>query len=176
MSLSASVYGSTDPESNEAATSAVQSAELDASNLRFAAQHEPDEAHHVTARDGTRLALSVYFPPGFDRAASRAPVVYIETGHGRGVESRGTPLDLYRNAGFIVVIGEPRGFGASFGVPPGLLDDDVRHEHAGLMLWLAAAPWSNGKVVSVGWSASYDGVDAQALILGARSRTTEELS
>jgi predicted acyl esterase len=135
---------------------------LEASKLPFAPPPDPDESRYVTASDGTRLALSFYFPAGFARNTDQAPVAYIETWYGRGAEAQGTPIELYRSAGFIVVIGDPRGFGASFGSQPSLLDDAVRENQLDIVRWLAVQPWSSGKVVSVGWSASCNAVDALA--------------
>lgn len=135
---------------------------LDVLELPFAPAPDADESRYVTVSDGTRLALSFYFPEGFDRSTSKAPVAYVEAWYGRAVEARGTPIDLYRAAGFVVVIGDPRGFGASFGSQPGLMDDDMRRNQEDIVRWLAAQRWSNGKVVALGWSASANSVDALA--------------
>jgi putative CocE/NonD family hydrolase len=128
----------------------------------FSPAPDADESRYVTVPDGTRLALSFYFPEGFDRSASKAPIAYVEAWYGRAVEARGTAIDLYRAAGFIVVIGDPRGFGSSFGSQPGLMDDAMRRNGQDIVRWLAAQPWSNGKVVAMGWSASCNSVDALA--------------
>lgn len=135
---------------------------LEALKTPFAPAPAADESRYVTAPDGTRLALSFYFPAGFDRSASQAPIAYVEAWYGRAVEASGTAIDLYRSAGYVVVIGDPRGFGASFGSQPGLMDADMRRNEQDIVRWLTAQPWSNGKVVLLGWSASTNSVDALA--------------
>jgi putative CocE/NonD family hydrolase len=122
----------------------------------------PTRSLYVQMSDGTRLALSLYFPSGFDEAVGRAPVVYVETWYGRSIEPTGTAIDLYRAGGFVVAIGEPRGFGASFGAQPSYLSNDVRRDQKEMIAWLAAQPWSNGKVAAVGLSISSTQAEAMA--------------
>ncbi|HEY8927485.1 MAG TPA: CocE/NonD family hydrolase, partial [Polyangia bacterium] len=122
----------------------------------------PDRSFHVTMSDGTRLALSLYFPVGFDQARGKAPVAYIETWYGRRIEATGTAIDLYRAAGFVVAIADPRGFGASFGTQTTFLTDEVRRDQKEMIAWLSAQSWSNGQVAAVGISISSTQAEAMA--------------
>jgi putative CocE/NonD family hydrolase len=127
-----------------------------------AAAPAPDQSLHVTMSDGTRRAVSLYFPSGFDASVSRAPVVYIEAWYGRAVEATGTAIDLYRAAGFVVAISDLRGVGASFGSLPAFMTSEVRREQRELIAWLASQPWSNGKVAAEGFSISATYAEAMA--------------
>jgi putative CocE/NonD family hydrolase len=138
------------------------SAQVESNNSPFANAPAPSRSLYVTVSDGTRLALSLYFPEGFTVATSKAAVAFVESWYPRAtVEATGTAIDLYLRAGFVVAIGDPRGFGASFGSQPGFLRARVRRDQAELIDWLAAQPWSNGKVAAVGFSIS--GTHAEAM-------------
>jgi uncharacterized protein len=131
-------------------------------NGPFADAPPPSRSLHVTMPDGTRRAVSLYFPAAFDTASSRAPVVYIEAWYGRGVEATATAIELYRGAGFVVAISDLRGVGASFGALPAFMTPEVRQEQREMIAWLAAQPWSNGKVAAEGFSISATYAEAMA--------------
>jgi putative CocE/NonD family hydrolase len=122
----------------------------------------PDRALHVTMSDGVRIAVSLYFPPGFDPEQDRAPVAYSETWYRRWMEALGMSVDLYREAGFVVAIADPRGFGASFGAQSSFLSEAQRNDQREMMQWLAAQPWASGEVAAVGISVS--GMLAEAML------------
>jgi uncharacterized protein len=115
---------------------------------------EPDIVQHVTMPDGVRIAVSLYFPSGFDRENGRAPTVYSETWYTRDVEATGTAVALYQGAGYVVAIADPRGFGASFGSQSSYLTEAQRGDQRAMLAWLAEQPWSNGKVATIGISVS----------------------
>jgi putative CocE/NonD family hydrolase len=123
-------------------------------NNPFGSEAPPDRALHVRMADGTRLAVSLYFPVGFAPEQERAPIIYIESWYGRAVETSHTPIALYRAAGFIVAAADPRGFGASFGTQSSFLSDAQRGDQRELVGWLAAQPWASGDVAVIGRSAS----------------------
>jgi putative CocE/NonD family hydrolase len=140
----------------------AESPEVMSNNDPFANAPPRSESRYVTVSDGTRLALSLYFPAGFDRAKSKAPIAFVESWYPRDHnEATGTAIDLYRQAGFVVAIGDPRGFGASFGAQPGFLQERVRKDQVELIAWLSAQPWSSGQVAAVGFSIS--GTHAEAM-------------
>jgi len=122
----------------------------------------PDRSFHVTVSDGTRLALSLYFPAGFDQTNGKAPIAYVETWYGRRMEANGHAIDRYRAAGFVVAISDPRGFGSSFGTQTSFLTDDVRRDQKEMIAWLASQSWSTGQVVAVGISISSTQAEAMA--------------
>jgi len=121
----------------------------------------PSRSHYVTVSDGTRLALSFYFPQGFDESSNNAPIAYIEGWYPRLEEAGAEAIDLFRKAGFVVAIGDPRGFGASFGAQPGFLLERARLDQLEIVEWLTAQRWSNGKIATVGFSIS--GTHAEGL-------------
>jgi uncharacterized protein len=140
----------------------AQSPEVESLNYPFAVTPNSDQSLHVTMSDGTRRAVSLYFPAGFDPLVRRAPVVYIDAWYGRGFEAPGTAIDLYRAAGFIVAIGDLRGVGASFGSLPTFMTSEVRRDQRELIAWFASQPWSNGKVAVEGFSISATYAEAVA--------------
>jgi putative CocE/NonD family hydrolase len=150
------------PEFTEAELGALaESPAVHALNEPFASAPPPSRSQFVTMADGTRLAISLYFPTGFDEVVDKAPTVYIESWYGRAVEATGTAIDLYRASGFVVALADPRGFGASFGWQTAFMTADVRRDQRAMMAWLTSQSWSNGQVAAVGFSIS--GSHAEAL-------------
>lgn len=135
---------------------------VDLLNNPFANVPAADRSVYVTMSDGTRRAVSLWFPPGFDATVGRAPLVYVDAWYGRGFEAPGTAIDLYRGGGFVVAIGDLRGMGASFGSLPTFMTDQVRNDQRELVAWFASQPWSNGKVAVAGWSISATYAEATA--------------
>jgi putative CocE/NonD family hydrolase len=147
----------TDAELSELADSpAVKEA-----NEPFRLAPGPDESLYVSMSDGVRLALDLYYPAGFDRVHGRAPTAYVDAWYSRGVEATATAIELYRASGFVVAIGDARGFGASFGAQPGFLTEQERADQKEMIAWLAARPWSDGSIAAVGLSLS--GAPAEAM-------------
>lgn len=132
----------------------AQTMEVQLRNMPFAQSPPSDQALHVTMPDRTRLALNLYFPKGFDRSVSRAPAVYVQTLYGRNQEAAVTAIELYRGAGFVVIIGDVRGFGASSGYQDDLFGAQMQSDQRATLSWIAAQPWSNGKVAAAGLSIS----------------------
>jgi uncharacterized protein len=128
----------------------------------------PDRSLHVTMSDGVRIAVDLYFPLGFDELSHKAPSAYIETWYTRGGEAPGEALDLYRGAGFVIAIADPRGFGASFGSQAGYITPESRNDQRDMIAWLASQSWSDGNVAAVGISVSAMQAEA-ALASGAPS-------
>lgn len=138
------------------------SPEVESLNSPFGNAPAPDRSIHVTMSDGTRRAVSLYFPAGFDVAVNRAPVIYTEAWYGRGAEAPGMAIDLYRAAGFVVAITDLRGVGASFGSLPAFMTPEVRNDQRELINWFTSQSWSNGKVAAAGFSISATYAEAMA--------------
>jgi uncharacterized protein len=98
--------------------------------------------------------LSFYFPKGFDRASGKAPAIFIDSVYGRAEEASVTAIDLYRSAGFVVAIGDARGYGASFGTTKGFNTIQQTEDEANVIRWISEQSWSDGNVASVGHSVS----------------------
>ena len=125
---------------------------------------------YVPVRDGTRLALDIYRPAIDGQPVRRKfPTVFEFTRYWRGQQlpdgrigtryfgylkpgqSSGTlyapnwAATLVRH-GYVVVIGDNRGTGSSFGASPGpLTATEARDEHD-LIEWMAGQDWSDGNV------------------------------
>lgn len=119
-------------------------------------------SQYVTVRDGTRLAIDIYRPGSRGTAlAGPFPVVWAFERYHRARHDRGrlrTRLDstqwlrLLARHGYVVAIADVRGGGASFGSRAGLVSDHDRWDAYDITEWLAAQPWSTGRIAMVGTS------------------------
>ncbi|MCU0275992.1 MAG: CocE/NonD family hydrolase [Acidobacteria bacterium] len=100
----------------------------------------------VPMRDGIRLATDLYLPQG--DAAGKYPVILIRTPYKK--EMGEMDANFYGRRGYAVAIQDCRGRFASAGrwVP---FFNEARDGYDAVE-WLAAQPWSNGKVGMVGGS------------------------
>ena len=128
--------------------------ELKAIDLPFLDAPAPDASHFVTLTDGVRLAISLYFPEGFDPTTDKAPAVFEDSIYGRREDASTTAIELYRAAGYVVIIGDARGFAASYGHQDGFNSPQQTADEAEVITWIARQPWSNGKVAAIGHSIS----------------------
>jgi len=119
---------------------------------------------YVPVRDGTRLAMNIYRPAGDDGVeADRLPVIFVFTPYraryiDKDGELRETALQdglalrsLLR-AGYVVAVADIRGKGASFGARRGFQDRTEAQDGHDLVQWLAAQPFSTGRVGMIGCS------------------------
>ncbi len=120
------------------------------------------ESRYVEVRDGTRLAVDIYRPAIDGRAVEgRFPVVWTHTPYRRAYRNesgrRVSSLDswgvmhLVRH-GYVLAAADTRGRGASFGVRRGFQDRTEAQDAYDITEWLAAQPWSTGKIGAVGCS------------------------
>src|SRR5579862_3681591 len=117
----------------------------------------------VAARDGVQLATNLYVP-GRDGApaAGRFPAVVRRTPYGKDFTlQRGMFWRRLTPAGYVVVVQDVRGRFSSGGRWRPLRDDGA--DGADLIAWIAAQPWSNGKVGTIG--TSYEGATQHALAI-----------
>lgn len=150
----ASADATAEPYSDQELVELAHSPDVLGLDNPFVSEAIPDQAFHVVMADGERLALSLYFPHAFDRERDKAPVVYIESWYGRMIETTHTPIELDRDAGFIIAAVDPRGFGASFGFQTSFLGERQRDDERAMIAWLASQAWSTGEVAAIGRSAS----------------------
>ena len=122
---------------------AVALASLFASTTAYA--QTPDLAERIVARDGTELATDVYLPDG----DGPFPVLLRRTPYGRAVA-----MDLVAGTGslgYALVTQDVRGRGDSDGEFLPFFDD--ANDGADKLDWIAAQPWSTGRVGTFGGSA-----------------------
>lgn len=132
-------------------------------------------SQYVAVRDGTRLAIDVFRPTSNGKAADeKLPVLWMHTPYNRryyrgklltAANYPGKALELAKY-GYVVAVADFRGLFASFGVNKGYnrgeWQDAARMDAYDITEWLAAQPWSNGKVGMWGCSAT-GGSQMQAL-------------
>jgi uncharacterized protein len=133
---------------------------------------------YIPAPDGTRLAADVYLPEGLPRG-ERIPAILEQTRYWRALELRApfgwiwrgsgdrTPpgwstKEFFVTRGYALVIVDVRGTGASFGAWRSPWESITVDDGAGLLDWICAQPWSNGRVVGMG--VSYLGTTAELLM------------
>jgi uncharacterized protein len=106
---------------------------------------------HVLMRDGVRLAASVWLPADGEGKPLPGPfaTVLVRTPYGRkAFDSR--PIHRFTARGFAVVSQDVRGRFDSEGEFAPLYDE--RQDGSDTLDWIAAQPWSDGKVGMVGRS------------------------
>jgi uncharacterized protein len=114
-------------------------------------------SQYVKGFDGTRLAVDIYHPAERGQAVSRPwPVVIINTQYQRRgptfapiLESSG--INNLVKHGYVVIIADVRGTGASFGTRNGGFPEQGLDAKA-LLEWAASQPWSNGRIGMMGGS------------------------
>lgn len=117
----------------------------------------------VPMRDGVKLATDIYLP-GKDGVAidGRFPVVLSRTPYGKRSGMSGCQVELYVPLGYAVVRQDTRGRGASEGIWHWMTD--ARDDGYDTIEWIAAQPWSDGKIGMVG--CSYVGATQQLAAMG----------
>lgn len=116
----------------------------------------------VRMSDGTNLAVDVQLPREFTGPGPRPakfPAIFRYTSYGRSnidLQTGKVPphLTYFVERGYVVVSADMRGTGASEGWM-NQMSDEIRHDGKALVDWIAAQPWSNGRVGMTG--GSYEG-------------------
>ena len=123
---------------------------------------------YVPVGDGVRLAVDVWLPVERVAAGEAVGAVVRTTRYYRAAEPArvGPEFDanwaegeLWNAAGFAFVVADVRGTGASFGVRTSELGEREIADFGELIDWVAAWPWSNGRVGVYG--TSYEGQAAE---------------
>jgi uncharacterized protein len=128
----------------------------------------PVQSLHVAVSDGVRLAVDVWLP--VKRIARGEPIgtAFRATRYYRAEQPPGPEPEkdsnyaagqLWTRAGFAMVVADARGTGASFGSRTMELSAREIADYGELIDWVAAQPWSNGRVGVFG--TSYEGHAAE---------------
>jgi uncharacterized protein len=125
---------------------------------------------YVPVGDGVRLAVDVWLPVERTAVGGTVGTVMRVTRYHRaeGPREPGPEADtnaaagaLFNRAGFALVVVDARGTGASFGTRTGELGEREIKDYGELIGWVAAQPWSNGRVGVCG--TSYEGQAAELI-------------
>jgi putative CocE/NonD family hydrolase len=123
---------------------------------------------YVPAGDGVRLAVDVWLPVERTAVGGKVGTVMRVTRYHRAeepqepgpeVDTNAAAGDLFNRTGFALVVVDARGTGASFGTRTGELGAREIRDYGELIGWIAAQPWSNGRVGIYG--TSYEGQAAE---------------
>jgi uncharacterized protein len=119
-------------------------------------------SQYVTVRDGTRIAIDYYRPTKNGVLhTEKLPVVWTHDRYFRAVIANDhLYTHLYQSPalftllrhGYIVATADVRGSGASFGVTEGWFTPKEAQDAYDVTEWLAAQPWSTGKIGMTGRS------------------------
>lgn len=125
---------------------------------------------YVPVGDGVRLAVDVWLPVERTAVGRRVGTVMRVTRYHRAEvprvpgpegDTNAAAGDLFNGAGFALVVVDARGTGASFGTRTGELGEREIADYGELIGWIAAQPWSNGRVGVYG--TSYEGQAAELI-------------
>jgi uncharacterized protein len=121
------------------------------------------QALYIPMRDGVRIAIDVYLPE--HQANAKLPTSLSMTRYQRSnITQRSNPDEdgnigqakRWNDHGYALVVVDARGSGASFGLRSGELSQTELDDYGEVLTWIAAQPWSNGRVGAQGVSYSGD--------------------
>ncbi len=117
-------------------------------------------SRYLSMRDGVKLAMDVIRPAQSGTvAAGKFPVLWVHTRMPRALKEDDAVRSMieFRSdlralvlEGYIVVLVEARGSGASFGVFDAPFSKDETRDAYEITEWLASQSWCNGKVAMIG--------------------------
>ena len=142
------------------------------------AGYQRNTSSYVTMRDGTRIAADVWVP-GDLRADQKLPAVMTTTRYWRahemgpmyrllvGVGEASVPniwmADDWNGAGYVLVLVDARGSGASSGQRPVEWSDAEVADLGEVTEWITSQPWSDGNVGAFGISYSGNTAELSAI-------------
>lgn len=119
-------------------------------------------AQYVTMRDGVRIAVDVLLPPGLEPGRRVGTLVQATRYHRMDVgDQPDAAVRFWLRSGYAMVRVDARGTGASFGSRAGEWPAAEVRDYDQLLDWIAAQPWSNGRVGAYG--TSYAGNTAELM-------------
>src|ERR1044072_6921190 len=103
---------------------------------------------YLTMRDGVKIAVQLVLPKDLP-ADQKIPAILNMTRYWRAQQG-GQPNLFFSGHGYAMVFVGARGTGASFGVWKAPFSPDEVKDYGEVASWIAAQPWSNGKVGAIG--------------------------
>ncbi len=153
----------------------------DVGDARIPAGMKRNEARFIVMRDGVRIAVDLWYPSKLAKG-ERVPALMKSTRYVRATKAgflarvgmglgRYSDLDPSLSAiiesGYVVVLVDSRGSGASFGARNIEWSPDEVKDFGEIVDWIVQQPWSNGRVG--GWGVSYEGNTAELLAATERA-------
>jgi hypothetical protein len=142
------------------------------------AGHARNTSSPLTMRDETLLAADVWVPPDLE-AGEQLPAIMITTRYWRahdmgpiyrllvGIDQARVPniemADQWNDAGYVLVLVDARGSGASSGQRPVEWSDAEVADLGEVTEWITSQPWSDGTVGAVGISYSGNTAELSAI-------------
>lgn len=120
-------------------------------------------SQYVVMRDGIRLAVDVWLPNEGKQMRIRQPAVLITTRYWRAMGFKIDkpelqifyPLAVFlADRGYVLVVGDARGSGASFGVRSAEIFPEEIEDLGEVIDWLSQQQWCDGRVATTGTSYS----------------------
>lgn len=109
-------------------------------------------SQYIKSFDGTRLAVTVIRPTLKGKVVSEPlPVIMYQDRNMMGDFMTST-VRFFTDRGYVFVLQERRGTGASFGFETGFLDENVAKDAVATIEWAGTQPFCNKKVVALGCS------------------------
>ena len=119
-------------------------------------------SRYLTMRDGVLLAADIIRPAKAGKAEEKPlPAIFTHTRYhranvdkdGKIVSETDSPLSqIFLKHGYIIVVVDVRGSGASFGTWTGLFNPEETRDAHEIIEWLAKQPWCDGNIGMVGGS------------------------
>lgn len=125
-------------------------------------------SHFIKMNDGVKLAADVYLPNGYSQ--EKLPVLVMFERYWRSTvkrkENEEEPMlygvdKLFNENGYVIVIVDTRGSGASFGTRLSEYSPEEVMDAGTVIDWIVAQPWSDGNIGAYG--TSYTGTTAELL-------------
>jgi len=122
------------------------------------------KSFYVPMRDNVRLAVSVWLPLKGDLTQPR-PAVFMSTRYWRAMGFKNDKPELQNNflaaqylwnRGYVLVISDARGTGASFGTREAEIPPNEIIDIGEIIEWIANQPWCDGQVATSGTSYTAD--------------------
>ena len=121
----------------------------------------------VQMEDGVNLAVDIYFPSDY-KEGQLPTLIQFERYWRSSIDKKsdGDPTlyglsKFFNDNGYIIVVVDTRGSGASFGTRRSEYSPEEVHDAKQVLDWLVTQPWSDGNVGSYG--TSYTGTTAELL-------------
>ena len=114
------------------------------------------EKQWIPLKDGTRLAARIWMPDGANAAPVPAVLEFLPYRKRNGTSQRDEAnYPVFAAAGIAGIRADLRGSGDSEGVLDGEMNPQQLSDATEIIAWIAAQPWSNGKVGM--WGISWGG-------------------